>query len=68
MLAPGSSSFSKNGCAWRSGIEESEWMSWPATRTLRASTRRRVPPHSGQACVLRYLASSSFTATESVSR
>jgi len=38
-----------------------------ATFTLRASRRKRVPAHSGQALLEMYLASSSRTASESVS-
>ncbi len=67
-LEPASSSVSKKGCAWRSGNDESSWMLRPATRTWRASSLNRVPPHSGQTRWFRYFASSSFTATESVSR
>ena len=39
-----------------------------ATNTLRAARFRRVPPHSGQGWLLRYFASSSRTASDSVSR
>ena len=49
-------------------MQDISWMLLPAMRTWRASRRRRVPSQSGQVRVLRYLASSSFTTTESVSR
>ena len=39
-----------------------------ATKTFRAASLSRVPPHSGQACDEMYRASSSRTALDSVSR
>jgi hypothetical protein len=59
---PKKASASSIGSTTRSGSGRS------ATNTLRADLLRRAPPQSGQGRSLMYLASSSRTAADSVSR